>query len=406
MAEVIRLPLDQVTPDPHNSNRGTDRGREALRHSLESRGFGRPLLLDKNRKVIAGNKTLAEAQALGYEELLVIESTGKQLIAHLRSDLDLDEPDAQVLGNDDNRIAELDLDWDPEVIAAQLEAGVDLSATWTGDELQALLASLQPQGGLVEGADPDAIPEQVETRCQPGERWALGRHKLWVGDCTDAAGVGRLFDGKRLRLVWTDPPYGVEYVGKTSDALTLENDRLPETGTEALCRAALALAVEYGEPGTACYVACPAGTPLPHFIAAVAGSGFQYRWQLVWIKDQFVLGRGDYHFRHENILYGWLPGAHYFTDDRTLDSVFEVPRPRASDQHPTMKPVALIEPMVKNSSRPGDLVYDPFLGSGSTILACQSTGRVAYGCEIDPQYASVCLARFEVATGETARRLD
>ena len=144
------------------------------------------------------------------------------------------------------------------------------------------------------------------------------------------------------------------------------------------------------------YATVPAGPMLPIFIAAMENGGFSYRHSLVWVKQNFVLGRADYHYRHEPILYGWLKnGPHFFTDDRTQDSVFEVDRPTVSELHPT-KPVELIARMVANSSRPGELVYDPFSGSGSTLLAAHQLGRLGYGSEIDPGYVAVTLERFSL----------
>lgn len=416
MSEPKITSLESLRFDESNSNLGTDRGRKALRHSLETLGAGRSILVSADDVILAGNKTAAEAVALGHEDVILVETDGTKLVAVKRTDLLSDSTEARTLAVADNRIAELDLSWSPEAIAAQLDGGLDLSALWTGDELEELLRGLQ-EPGAEPLTDPDAIPEDVETRCKPGELWSAGRHRMWVGDCTDAAGVARLLDGKRLRLVWTDPPYGVGYQDNESleslkarnrrtDGKVVSNDSLTEAQTETLCRSALALSSEHGEAGAACYVACPAGTPLPHFIAAVADSGFQYRHSLIWVKDQFVFGRCDYHYRHEVILYGWLPGVHYFADDRTQDSVFEIPRPKASEEHPTMKPVELVERMVKNSSRAGDLVYDPFLGSGTTLIACEATGRTCFGCEIDAQYASVVLARWEAVSGQVAHRLS
>jgi DNA modification methylase len=409
------MKISDTALDVRNANRGTDRGREALRVSLERYGAGRSILLDRHSRVIAGNKTISAAAELGHEDLLVVDSDGSKLVAVRRTDLDLDEPAARELALSDNRVAELDLEWSSEALEAALKDGLDLSAFWTGDELEELLRGLEPEGGLLPGADPDQVPESVEPRAKLGELWQLGRHRLYVGDATNAAEVSALLGNERMRMIWTDPPYGVDYAEKNAylnetdrgNRLTCEiqSDTLSETAVGDLLHQALTTAVGSVVPGGGVYVASPAGTTLPFFIAAFTGSGFAFKHSLAWVKDQFVLGRCDYHYRHEVILYGWKEGAHYFADDRTQDSVFEVPRPRANDVHPTMKPVELIARMVTNSSRPGDAVYDPFAGSGSTLLACEQLGRAARLMEIDPQYASVLLARYEQATGETARRL-
>jgi DNA modification methylase len=151
------------------------------------------------------------------------------------------------------------------------------------------------------------------------------------------------------------------------------------------------------------YVACPAGTPLPISIGAFIGSGLDFHWQLVWLKDQLVLSRADYHFRHENILYGWKPGAkHYFSNDRTQDSIFEIARPKASAEHPTMKPIELVGQMLKNSSKVGSIVLDLFGGSGSTLIACEKLDRRCFMMEIDEHYCDVIIKRWEQFTGKQA----
>jgi site-specific DNA-methyltransferase (adenine-specific) len=231
------------------------------------------------------------------------------------------------------------------------------------------------------------------------------QHRLICGDCTDAAVVARVMGGERIRCVWTDPPYGVSYADKNeflnalnrgnSNQTAIEHDHMNEADTEKLATCALSLAVAHAEKGASVYVACPAGTLLPHFIAAVAASGFSYKHSLVWVKNQFVIGRCDYHYRHELILYGWIEnGAHFFVDDHTKHSVFEIDKPRNSDEHPTMKPVELVTGMIENSARPNAIVYDPFAGSGTTGVACQNLGRRAYMIEISPAYCAVILERF------------
>jgi DNA modification methylase len=216
--------------------------------------------------------------------------------------------------------------------------------------------------------------------------------------------------GQKAQLVWTDPPYGVNYGEKLEKAnpiahrvRTIENDNLPPDNLEQFLRDALTNASIVTDAGASIYVACPAGTLLPFLIASFNGSGFEYRWQLVWLKDQIVLSRADYHFKHENILYGWKPdGAHYFTPDRKQCSVFEYPRPKASPEHPTMKPVKLIAHMINNSSHVKDIVLDMFIGSGSTLIACEETGRVCYGLELEPKYCDVIIKRWEDFTGKKA----
>jgi DNA modification methylase len=262
--------------------------------------------------------------------------------------------------------------------------------------------------------DPDVAPDRAgELRAkwgtETGQVWAIGPHQIVCGNSTDKADVERLWagGGPKIRLIWTDPPYGVSYADKNkflnkSDRgnriqKPIVNDHMSEAETEALFRDALAIAAERCEPGAACYATVPSGRLQVCFIHALEAAGFTFRHGLVWVKNHFVIGMSDYHHRHEPILYGWLEnGAHYWCGDRSQDSVFEVDKPHVSDLHPTTKPVELIAHMIANSSRPGELVYDPVCGSGSTILAAHQLGRIGYGSEIDPGYVAVELERLSM----------
>jgi DNA modification methylase len=242
-----------------------------------------------------------------------------------------------------------------------------------------------------------------------GQAWQAGPNRLICGDCREKAVVGRLWrdGGPKLRLLWTDPPYGVDYASKNAYLnrtdrgnriqRPIENDRLTPEQTGALFQAALAAAIPHCASGACCYATVPSGRLLVHFIQAFDASGFEFRHLLVWVKQHFVIGMADYHYRHEPILYGWLPdGAHYYCGDRCQDSVFEFDKPQVSDLHPTCKPSELIAPMIANSSRAGEIIYDPFLGSGSTLVAAHQLSRVGYGVEISPEYLAVALERLSM----------
>lgn len=406
--------IGELTPDQHNANKGTERGDGMLEESLRRYGAGRSILLDKHGRIIAGNKTANKAGEIGLEDVLVVETDGTQLVAVQRTDLDLDDPEARALAFADNRIAEVDLAWDAAAIAAALNDGVNLDALWKPDEIADMLEALQEE--LETNNDDPPIPPNVATRAHVGEIWALGDHKLAVGDCRDFALVERLFDGKRCRLVWTDPPYGVDYSDKerllwksghrTTLHTEIANDALTEEQTEELCCDGLKAALAHALPGVALYVASPSGPLLKHFIAAIDRSGFTFKHLLVWVKNHFAMGRSDYHYRHECVLYGWREdGGHYFTPSRGEDSVFEYDKPSVSVEHPTMKPIGLVQEQVVNSTRTGDIVFDPFCGSGTTLLACERTKRVGLGIELMPHYADVILARWEAETGREATLL-
>jgi len=253
------------------------------------------------------------------------------------------------------------------------------------------------------GAQIDKADElQEKWQVERGQVWQIGNHRLMCGDSTSEEDVAALMDGESLSLVWTDPPYGVNYGEKLDDANPIahrvrhiENDDLQPEQLEQLVHSALKNASDNAAAGAAIYVASPAkGDMLSVLVSAFKGSGFAFRWHLVWLKDQIVLSRADYHFKHENILYGWKSNAtHYFTVDRKQASVFEVDRPKASEEHPTMKPPELIGAMIQNSSKRGAIVYDSFLGSGSTLIACEQNKRKGYGMEIEPKYCAVTLER-------------
>jgi DNA modification methylase len=260
-------------------------------------------------------------------------------------------------------------------------------------------------------ADPDTVPERPASPItRSGDLWLLGFHRLLCGDATNARDVVRLLDCARAAILWTDPPYGVSYVGKTADALTIANDDAGRL--EGLLRSAFTVVHDVLVAGAPFYIAHPAGPLSLTFQQVVTDLGWRIRQTLVWVKDSLVFGHSDYHFRHEPILFGYLPGGQgrrgrggggwYVDDDET--TVFEVPRPKVSPDHPTSKPVALITAMLVNSTRSGDLVLDPFAGSGSTLIACEERGRRCAALDLDPRYCDVIVRRWEDLTGETARR--
>ena len=285
--------------------------------------------------------------------------------------------------------------------------------------VEQLFAHIAEQDALVlrppvEILDPEPQNEraaelQMKWGTAHGQIWNIGRHRLLCGDCTDESQVARLWSnqGSLARLIWSDPPYGVGYAEKNrllnrSDRgnriqRPITNDHLSGTETGALFRDGLTVAAKYCEPGACVYASVPGGGLLATFIGALEAAGFAFKSTLVWVKNHFVLGMSDYHFRHELILYGWLTnGPHFWNGDRSQDSVFEVDRPHVSDLHPTCKPVELIARIIKNSSRANELIYDPFCGSGSTLLAAHQLDRVGYAAEIDSAYAAVTLERLSV----------
>jgi DNA modification methylase len=397
--------LSSLIPDPRNARRHPDRNRSMVEQSLREVGAARSIVVDEDGTILAGNATVAAAPQVGIDRVRIVETDGTELVAVRRSGLTPGQKQRLALW--DNRSAEL-ADWDTAVLAL-LADEIDLYDLWETDELADLLAVDDLPRHLQ--TDPEAIPEPPEVPItQPGDLWVVGSHRLLCGDATNVQDVARLMNGARAACCWTDPPYGVSYVGKTADALTIAND--DAGGLEGLLRSAFTAAQDALMPGSPFYIAHPAGPLSLTFQRVITELDWRIRQTLVWVKDSLVLGHSDYHFRHEPILYGFLPGGigrlgrgstHWFGDDAQT-TVFEVPRPKASPDHPTSKPVALITAMLGNSTRSGDLVLDPFAGSGSTLIACEEQGRRCAALEIDPRYCDVIVRRWEDLTGETARR--
>ena len=370
--------LSDLTSDPRNANRGTPRGREALRHSLHAFGAGRAVLIDRHGVVIAGNKTVAEARAQGLR-LRVIESDG-----------------------------ELDLVWDETTLQELHAAGVELAAFWTDEELAALFA--EPVTGRT---DENAVVAPGPTAFARGDLVALGPHRLLCGDATSADDVDRVLAGVPPALMTTDPPYGVSYEPRwrhdaypeqrTAVGTVTNDDRADWTAAWRLF------------PGDVAYV-WHAGLHAATVASSLEAAGFDLRSQIVWVKQHFALSRGHYHWRHEPCWYAVRRGATaQWCGDRRQSTVWEVPNlnpvgsPSGPEDavtgHGTQKPVRLFEIPIGNHAQPGDAVYDPFVGSGTSIIAAEKTGRVCLALEIDPAYVQVAVSRWEAFTGQSAVRL-
>jgi site-specific DNA-methyltransferase (adenine-specific) len=408
--------LKHLKPDTRNARRHNPRNIGMVETSLQTDGFGRSILLDRDGNILAGNGVTEAAGNVGLEDVIVVPSDGTKVIAIQRTDVEAGSERAVRLAIADNRTQELS-DFDPAVIAA-LSEEVDLSDFWHEDEMDALLE------GITEDAEPAADPgaqmdraEELNQKWQVarGDLWEIGTHRLLCGDSTDAGDVARLMGSERADLVFTDPPYGVSYQMKMTteraialhrrkDHMEVPNDDLGDEGTRAFIAAAVAVAPM--RPGTPFYLCSPPGNTETSFRLALADAGLQLRQCIVWAKNIFVMGRQDYHWRHESILYGWKDGAaHFFAEDRTQDTVWEINRPRISEEHPTMKPVDLVARAITNSSRGGDVVYDGFGGSGTTLVACEQAGRLGRMLELEPKYCAVILERM-AGMGITPRRVD
>lgn len=412
MPAAVPVRIDELVKHPQNPRRGdVARIRELIR---ENGWVGHVYRQASSGYVISGWHSSQAALAEGYVELPTVT-------------LDVDDAAALRLLVSLNRAHELghsDVDDVREVLRILEEQGELAGVGYNDRELAALFADATP----VQLTDPDDVPAKPEAPVsKPGDLWLLdgGRHRLLCGSATDKEAVARLVAGEVVDAVWTDPPYGVDYEGKTKDKLRIANDAMSaEVLQRELLEPAFRRMREVLRPGGAFYVCGPSGPLEFNFRAALADAGLHMRLSIVWVKDRFVLGHQDLHQRHESVLfgwqldgepqvpplydpahetmlYGWKDGAsHEWNGGRKQDTVWEIPRPSASKIHPTMKPVQLVTRAVVNSTSPGALVADLFAGSGSLLITAYATSRRSLSMELDPHYVDVILRRWEEHTGD------
>ena len=402
---VEQLPIDALYPDPGNPRHIGEEELAALCRSIESFGLVDPILARRaDHRVIAGHQRLIAARRCGLVTVPAIL-------------LDCSTEDARLLNVALNQIGG---DWDEDLLARllidlQTTAERDLTLTGFGDdELQALLSRFdqQEKRDRPERFDLEeslAAYDREATGIAPGAGWRLGAHRLYQGDATDQAGIADCLGGTRADLLFTDPPYNVAYGthgGQAQDATArrLINDAQPPEEWERFCWR-WAMAVTANTNG-AMYI-CMSSKEWPLVARLLAEAGAHWSDTIIWAKDRFTLGRADYQRQYEPIWYGWPDGTQRHWDGgRDQGDVWTIPRPSASPLHPTQKPLALVERALTNSSRPGDRVLDPFCGAGTTLIACERTGRRGIGIEIDPRYVAATIARWEAFTGEKAVPLD
>lgn len=386
--EVEQVPLKDLVLDPVNARTHDKKNLEAVKGSLKRFGQQKPIVIDKNNVIIAGNGTYLAAKELGWETINVYRT-------------DLEGVDRTAYALADNRTAEL-AGWDAQILSDTLKDLKALEFDIGEIGFDESFLKVEPAAGLT---DDDAVPENVETRCKPGDLWRLGEHRLLCGDATSASALEGLMRGDLADCAWTDPPYNVDYVGKTKEQLTIQNDAMSDGNFRGFLDKVYTSYYMALKPGAAIYVA-HADSEGENFRGAFKGAGLLLKQCLIWVKNTLVMGRQDYHWKHEPILYGWREGAaHSWYTDRKQTTVIEMKRPVKSDVHPTMKPVELVEYCIGNSSKRNDVVLDLFLGSGSTLIACEKTARKCYGMEIDPHYCDVILKRWEDFTGKKAELL-
>lgn len=384
--EIVKKPISEIRPYPNNP-RINDDAVDAVVESIRQCGYCAPIVVDENMVILAGHTRLKALQKLCWEEAEVCIKAG------------LSEEQKRKYRILDNKTAELAA-WDEDLLVQELE-GLDfgpLVLDWDIEDVGAV------ELGSEELAEDDdyEIDLPAEPRAKLGDIYQLGRHRLMCGDSTSAEAVHRLAAGGSVRLLLTDPPYGVNYSGGTKDALTIENDDLnDEEFLEFLC-AAFTAADESMMPGAAFYI-WHADSRSSVFRQACELAGWTVRQCLVWVKNSLVLGRQDYQWKHEPCLYGWKAGAaHKWRSDRKQTTILEFDRPQRNAEHPTMKPVPLFDYQIRNNTDPGDIVLDLFAGSGTTLIASEQNGRTAYCMEYDPHYVDVIIDRWQSLTGKEA----
>lgn len=421
-------PIAGLVPYEANARTHSEEQIEQIAASIRAFGFTNPVLIDEQGRIIAGHGRVLAAAALGMAEVPTLTLAG------------LTDPQRRALILADNKLA-LNAGWDLDLLRGELQHllddGADLGVIgFSEEELADLFTVVDASGG-----DPDAAPPlQEATTSVLGDAWVLGPHRLVVGDACTQGAYDALLGQERVDICWTDPPYNVAY---SSAAGSIQNDDMSDADFLQFLRDAFIGVFQSIKPGGAVYCA-HADTERANFTNAFLSAGFKLSGVVIWKKDALVLGRSDYQWIHEPILYGWRPGSKHrwyggrkntsvvdlgtgspFTQladgrwqvqvggqmlvvdgaatvETLVPSLLEEPRPKSSTEHPTMKPVALIERMLKHNARAGDLVLDPFGGSGSTLVAAERLGMSARLIELDPRYADVIVRRWQSLTGRQA----
>jgi DNA modification methylase len=396
--KIEQWPTARLVPYARNARTHTEAQVAQIAASIAEFGFTNPILAGGDGVIVAGHGRLAAAQKLGLTTVPVV------VLDHLTP------TQRRALVIADNRIAE-NAGWDEAMLQVELAAlkDDDFDLTLTGFDADALADLMAGDEITNEGqTDDDAAPDvPAMPVSRPGDVWLCGEHRVLCGDATKADAYARLFqDGERADMVFTDPPYNVDYANSAKDKLRgkhrpILNDALGEGFYDFLYDA---LALINARTRGAIYVAM-SSSELDTLQAAFRAAGGHWSTFIIWAKNTFTLGRADYQRQYEPILYGWPEGGErHWCGDRDQGDVWQIKKPARNDLHPTMKPVELVERGVRNSSRPGDVVLDPFGGSGTTLIAAEKSGRMARLIELDPKYVDVIVRRWQDWSGKQATR--
>ena len=385
--EMQLVPLSQLVPYVNNARTHSPEQLTKLRSSLREFGFINPVIIDRDFNVIAGHGRIAAAKEEGMEEVPCVFAdflTEAQKKAYILAD---------------NRMA-LDAGWDEELLRIEIESlqGADFDVSLTGfgeDEIADLFA------GDGEKDDDFNLSAALEKAAfvERGDIWTVGRHRLMCGDATSTEDVAALMDGKKANLIVTDPPYNVAF--KSGSGLSIQNDSMENGEFYTFLYNSFQNMAEHLEKGGAAYV-FHADTEGLNFRKAFVDAGFHLAGVCIWVKNSLVLGRSDYQWQHEPVLYGFLKnGKHPWYSDRKQTTIWNYDKPKRNKNHPTSKPLDLLGYPICNSSQENAIVLDTFGGSGSTMMACEQTNRICCMMELDEKYASVILRRYVEDTGDS-----
>lgn len=387
--EMQLVPLGKLVPYINNARTHSPEQLAKLRSSLREFGFINPVIIDRDYNIIAGHGRVLAAKEEGIREVPCV-FVDYLTEAHKK---------AYILA--DNRMA-LDAGWDEELLRIEIESlqGEDFDVSLTGFEEQELADLFAIEGDKAAKDDDFDLSAALEKASfvERGDLWIVGRHRLLCGDATRTEDVERLMDGKKANLIVTDPPYGVSF--KSSDGLTIQNDSMKDEEFYIFLLTAFQCMAEHLENGGSSYV-FHADTEGLNFRKAFIDAGFHLAGVCIWVKNSLVLGRSDYQWQHEPVLFGWKKGGkHSWYSDRRQTTIWNYDKPKRNKNHPTSKPLDLLGYPICNSSQENAIVLDSFGGSGSTLMACEQLNRICHMMELDEKYASVILRRYVEDTGD------
>lgn len=387
--KVIYKKTTELKPYANNP-RHNDDAVGAVAASIKEFGFKVPVVIDAQGVVVAGHTRLKAALQIQLKEIPCI----------IADDLNPEQIKAYRLA--DNKTSEL-ATWDIGQLEAELQQLLDIDIDMSIFGFDASVFD-NVEKEVIEDDFNLHIPADPQTK--PGDLYQLGRHRLLCGDATKNDDVLKLMNGKQADLLLTDPPYNIDYEGKTDSKMKIFNDNMDDGAFQEFLSAAFVEAYKILNPGAAFYIWF-ASSQTYNFFIACRNAGMQVRQQLIWVKNHFTLGRQDYQWKHEPCLYGWKDGAsHYFVPDRNLTTLLEYDKPLRCEEHPTMKPVPMIGALISNSTKKNQIAVDFFGGAGSTMTACEQLDRTCYMMEIAPTYCDVIIERWEKLTGRKANLIN